>query len=138
MSRNAQPDNDAGFLVRSEERLQLGTEWVAAERIVVRRRVVTETETVTLTVDVQREELIFEQAAIAELPIQTTPLPYVSPLVLTLHEQVPVVTLTTRPYEQVTVSVVQVGQEQHVDVTLDREQFELRTRDDTGAHRRVL
>ena len=136
MSTTAQPDNGAGFLLRSEERLQLDTEWVAAERIVVRRRVVTET--VTLTVDVQREELVFEQAAIAELPIQTTPLPYVPPLVLTLHEQVPVVTLTTRPYEQVTVSVVQVGREQNVDVTLDREQFELQTRDDTGAHRRVL
>ena len=132
------PADDSGtdFVVRSEERLQLDSEWVAFERVRVRRRIVTET--VTVTVDVRREELVFEQAPIEDLPIQTSPLPYVAPIVMTLREEVPVVTLTTRPYEQVTVSVAQVTGQQEIAVDLDREEIELQTHDASGGRRRHL
>jgi uncharacterized protein (TIGR02271 family) len=109
-------------LLRSEQRLDIGSEWVGYERVRARRRIVSET--VQMTVTVRREELVFDTvpmpASVVDLPIE-----YVPPLAITLHEEVPVITLATRPYERVTVSVVQVAGEQVVTAVLEGERVDL-------------
>jgi uncharacterized protein (TIGR02271 family) len=113
-------DTSEVSMIRSEQQLRVGTEWVDAERVVVRRRIVSHV--VQLDVTVRREELVFEQIPlhdpISELPIDPAP-----PLVVVLHEEAPVVSLTTRPYERVTVSVMQVQDEQVIKTKLDREEI---------------
>ena len=109
-------------MLLSEQRLRAGSEWVAVARVGIRRRIVTET--VQLTVTVCREELVFNQEPLSQ-PIVDPPIGQVRPFVAVLREEVPVVTLMTRPYEQVTVSVVQVAGERTVTAALDSDQVEL-------------
>jgi uncharacterized protein (TIGR02271 family) len=115
--------NDAtADTVLSEERLLVGTKWVPRERLSVRRRVVTETRQVTVTV--RREELLIDRAPLVDEPAVAAPsLP--SPLVVVLREEVPVVEMQVRPYERVTVGVERIRSEEVVGGVLGREQAEL-------------
>ncbi|MDQ1633755.1 MAG: hypothetical protein QOJ32_564 [Frankiaceae bacterium] len=106
----------------SEERLLVGTKWVPRERLSVRRRVVTETRQVTVTV--RREELLIDRAPVVdEAAVAAPSLP--SPLVVVLREEVPVVEMQVRPYERVTVGVERISSEEVVGGVLGREQAEL-------------
>ncbi len=117
-----------GAVVRSQERLLVSREWVAVERVRIRRRLVTEELLVPVTI--RREELVIEQEPAAE-PLRALPggawPPSRAPLVITLHEEVPVVTLASRPYEQVTLTVEVVGREQDVTVELAGERVVIET-----------
>lgn len=110
-------------VVRSEEQLRLRPEWIVTERLVARRRIVTET--VQLTARIRREELVFDEFPVSE-PLTTGTAPEATaPLVLVLLEELPVLTVVTRPYESVTISVVKVAGEQQVAATLNSERIEI-------------
>lgn len=112
-------------LVLHEERLRVGDAvGTAAERVVVRRRIVSEVRQVPVTVsrevlEVTREPLVGASAADDGG----------APLTIVLSEQVPVVELRTRPYERVTVSVERTEAVEQVSATLAREQVDVATED---------
>lgn len=96
----------------SQEVLHVGTEWAEAGQIRLRRRIVTETRTVE--VSVRREELEIDVLDVEErrgVLIGTAKDGRVSdepqsrrPLVIVLQEEVPEVSVQLRPYERVTVT----------------------------------
>ena len=109
-------------LVLYEERPQVTTTREPVERVLLRRVVTTETRQVN--VEVRREELVIERLPITDhAPANTKPVAR-APLVILLSEEVPVVSLLTRPYEQVTVHVETIADQAQVSVTLAREQGE--------------
>jgi uncharacterized protein (TIGR02271 family) len=121
--------NDAtASSVLSEQRLLVATEWVPRERLNVRRRVVTETRQIEVTV--RREELLIDHAPIGDEPATAGAASSASagspaPLVVVLREEVPVVGLQVRPYERVTIGVERVRSDALVEGELAREQAEL-------------
>ena len=116
---SAEQDRPAVEVVLHEERLRVGTQRVPVERVVVRRRVITEVRHVEITV--RREEL-----EVVHLPLdgvqEAAPdgAPR-GPLIILLSEEVPVVSLHTRPYERVTVRVDTFSDDQVVTETVSRE-----------------
>lgn len=108
--------------VLHEQRLLVDTEWVPRERLSVRRRVITETRQVTVTV--RREELLIDRVPVDGEPAVADP-PDPMPLVVVLHEEVPVVELQVRPYERVTVGTERVRQQDVVEAVVGREQVGL-------------
>jgi stress response protein YsnF len=104
-----------------QERAEFDVERIAS-RAVVRRRVVEQVE--TLEVTVRREVLEIEHAPVdgAGAPAPGAPR---SPLVVVLSEEVPVVHLEVRPYEQVTLDVRTVTSEQEVSATVGTEHAEV-------------
>jgi uncharacterized protein (TIGR02271 family) len=96
----------------SREVVNIDTEWAESGRLRFRRRIVTETRTVEVTV--RREELEIEELHVTDRngalvgsakdgPTTDAPAP-AEPLVIVLQEEVPEVSLRLRPYEQVTVT----------------------------------
>jgi uncharacterized protein (TIGR02271 family) len=110
-------------VVRSEEQLLVGTRWVARERVTIRRRIVSETR--QLTVTVRREELVVDRTPLAGAEDDARRAVPQMPLVVVLHEEVPVVELHTRPYEQVTVTVDRIAGSETVTAALASERFGL-------------
>ncbi|WP_127783585.1 DUF2382 domain-containing protein [Rhodococcus sp. X156] len=124
---------------RAEEELDVRVRRVPVERVRVRRRVVTETRQVS--VDVRREELVLEHLPVAQTPDDQVPDAQTpdqaaegaafgeerEPVVLVLHEEVPVVQLATRPYERVTVRVERVDGAHTISADLAREVVEVHT-----------
>ncbi len=123
MSKDA-PGAASAELTLHEDQLQVETERVSTHRVVLRRRIVTEVRQVEVTV--RREELEVERRPLPGQP-DTATAASSEPIVIVLSEEVPVVQLRTRPYEQVTVSVSTVAGKQDIAVTLDREEAEIRT-----------
>lgn len=133
-TRTANPE-----VVLHQQRLVSGTRRVASERVVVRRRVVTETRQVQVTV--RRELLEVERIPLPDTDSDSTrglgtglggtpPAggdgPGAAPwLVVVLREEVPVVQVLTRPYEQVTVSVHTVSGTQELTATVQAEHAEV-------------
>jgi uncharacterized protein (TIGR02271 family) len=121
--------NDAtASSVLSEQRLLVGTEWVPRERLNVRRRVVTETRQIEVTV--RREELLIDRTPLHDEPAtaeagSSAAAGSSAPLVVVLREEVPVVGLQVRPYERVTIGVERVRTHELVEGELAREQAEL-------------
>lgn len=119
------PDSgaDGVELVRSEERLHLRTARVPVERVRLIRRIVTETRTVQ--VQVRREELHVDRTPIAggESAPPADSRTAGRDLVLLLSEEVPVVTMTTRPVERVHVRIETATGSQSVIAALRREQI---------------
>ena len=106
----ARDGDDATTL--SQEVLHVGTEWAEAGQIRLRRRIVTETRTVE--VSVRREELVVDVLDVDERRgalvgtardgrVSDEPDPR-RPLVIVLQEEVPEVSVRLRPYERVTVT----------------------------------
>jgi stress response protein YsnF len=89
-------------MTRSEEELAVDTVWRPAERVWVRRRVVEEE--VTVTVTVRREELEIERepASRFDRPRRDAGEP-AEPLVMVLHEERPIVGVEVVPTEVVRV-----------------------------------
>ena len=109
-------------VVLHEERLSVQLARTAVERVVLRRRIVTEV--VQVDVTVRREVLDVQTVpATGQEAARSGPLP--GPLVIVLSEEVPVVSLGTRPYEQVVVHVDTLDGQQEVSAALSREQVEL-------------
>lgn len=114
-------------IVRSEERLGVHLVRSAVETVRVSRRIVTET--VQVPVTIRREELSITRTPVGgSQSVQGLPVA-VEDLVLVLHEEVPVVSLTVRPIERVTIGVDVVAGEQLVSADLRREQVQVDTSD---------
>lgn len=115
-------DRTAAEVVLHEERLRVQTRQVPVERVVLRRRVVTEVRRVEVTV--RREELEVHRAPVeGTSAVRAGDAPRTTTIVLS--EEVPVVQVQTRPYERVTVSVETVAGEQRVSGEVSREQVEI-------------
>lgn len=116
--------DDHAEVVRSEERLHVGTLSVPVERVRVRKVVVTEERTVTVTV--RREELRVEREPIAPGDIDQEQLagPDQDPRVveMVLHEERVVVEREVVPVERVRVVVDRVTTQQPVEATLSHEE----------------
>lgn len=110
-------------VVLHEERLRVQTRQVPVERVVLRRRIVTEVRQVEVTV--RREELEVDRGPLAGTDAGHLPAEGSRTTTIVLREEVPVVQLQTRPYEQVTVTVDQVQGQREVTAELGREQVEL-------------
>lgn len=95
-----------------------------AVRAVVRRRITTQTR--SIEVQVQREVLEVEYLPATQgLTPSRSSSP--APIVMVLSEEVPVVQLVTRPYEQVTVDVHTVTGQQSVTTTVAGERADITT-----------
>ena len=112
-------------VVLHEEHLQVTTNRVATERLLLRKVVVTETRQVEVTV--RREELQIQRlpadGTATHQPVGTP----AQPLVIVLSQEVPVVQLLTRPYERVTVHVDTVTDHQQITQTLSHERADIST-----------
>ena len=117
------PQSAAAEVVLHQEQLRVGTRRVPTEKVLVRRRVVTEVRQVEVTV--RREELEVHRVPLdghEQSPVGGPP----EPLVILLSEEVPVVQLQTRPYERVTVHVDSITEQVEVTEHLAREEVDVR------------
>ena len=103
-------------VIRSEEQLRVGTTWQAVERVRLARRIVTEVR--QIEVEVRREELVVQRESMADPRdgyVPEAPEPETGDdIVMVLSEEVPMITMGTRPYERVRVRVQQVTEERPV------------------------
>lgn len=136
--------SDDAATTLSHEVLHVDTEWAEAGQIRLRRRIVTETRTVE--VSVRREELVVDVLDVDERRgaligtardgrVSDEPDPQ-RPLVIVLQEEVPEVSVRLRPYERVTVTT-SIGQRtgrvtgglRHEEVQLDTSAADLTPRE---------
>ena len=103
-------------VIRSEEQLRVGTTWQAVERVRLARRIVTEVR--QIEVEVRREELVVQRESMADPRdgyVPEAPEPVTGEdIVMVLAEEVPLITMGTRPYERVRVRVQRVTEERAV------------------------
>ncbi len=127
------PPNPAVEIELREQQLQVDTVRVPVERVVLRRRIVTEVQQVQVTV--RREELEIIREPLSGQPTGAPGAPP-PPLLIVLSSEVPVVQLQRRPYEQVTAQVRRIEGQQQINETVSKEQAELTTTgssDDPGS-----
>ena len=120
------PHPSAAEVVLHQEEVRVGTQRVPTEKVLVRKRVVTEVRQIEVTV--RREELEVYRVPLdghEQSPVGGPP----EPLVILLSEEVPVVQLQTRPYERVTVHVDTVTEQIEVTADLAREEVDVRSLD---------
>lgn len=111
-------------LLRSEERLRVGRETVATERVRLRKRVVSED--VTQNVTVRREELVVEHEPVEDdAAVDAHEHGTHEELEIVLHEERVEVRTVVVPVERVRVRVVRVAGERTVTEILRREQIDL-------------
>lgn len=116
--------DEPASVVRSEERLLVGRETRATERVTLRKRVVSED--VTRTVTVRREELVVERTPIDDAGLVEGHEPTThDELDLVLHEERVEVRTVVVPVERVRVRVVRVDGERTVTEVLRREQIDV-------------
>ncbi len=118
------PPNPAVEIELREQQLQVDTVRVAVERVVLRRRIVTEVQQVQVTV--RREELEIVREPLFGQPTGA-PGAAQPPLLIVLSREVPVVQLQRHPYEQVTARITNVEGQQQINETVSKEQAELTT-----------
>lgn len=114
-------------MIRSEERLRTSTVRRPATRVRLRKRIVTETR--TITVQVSREEFVQEQESITgpggdqsgQLLGESDALD----IEFVLHEQRPVVSMETVAVERVRVRTRTITEDQTITDTVRKEQIEL-------------
>jgi len=97
---------DATSVLRSEQQLRIDRQPVATERV--------------------REELVIDREPLAEAPVEAVR-PPPEPLVVVLHEEVPVVDIRTRPYQEATITVELVTTEQPLTTELQHEHIQVET-----------
>jgi uncharacterized protein (TIGR02271 family) len=111
-------------VIRSEEELHLSSAWRPVERVRVRKRVVTEERTVTLTL--RREELVVEREPVTDgAAVPGREPPAQAPIVLTLSEEQAVITTRVVPVELVRVVVDRVTEQHELETTLRSEQIQV-------------
>jgi uncharacterized protein (TIGR02271 family) len=110
-------------LIRSEEELRRSSAWRPVERLRVRKRVVSEERTVTVTL--RREELVVERSPVADGVAVPGEPPVPEPLVLTLSEEQAVITTRVVPVERVRVVVDRIPEDHELSTTLRAERVEV-------------
>ncbi len=118
------PPDPAVEIELREQQLQVDTVRVPVERVVLRRRIVTEVQQIQVTV--RREELEITREPLSGQPTGA-PGGAPPPLLIVLSREVPVVQLQRHPYEQVTVQVKRVEGQQQINEAVSKEQVELTT-----------
>jgi stress response protein YsnF len=128
-------------VVLTAEQADVGIEWVVSGRARLRRRIVSETRSIEVVV--RREELVIETVDTTtqedgQVLVGTSsdgpsvqdvgPVPE---LVIVLNEEVPQVTMTTRPYERVSVQVELGSTQATVTTPVRREEAVVETADGT-------
>jgi len=116
------PPDPAVEVELREQQLQVDKVRVPVERVVLRRRIVTEVQ--QIQVSVRREELEIIREPLSGQPTGV-PRAAQPPLLIVLSREVPVVQLQRHPYEQVTVQVTSVEGRQQINETVSKEQVEL-------------
>jgi len=124
MSHPDSGGQDGPSVLRSEQQLRIDRQLVATERVRIRKRIVSETR--HLEVTVRREELVIDREPLTEAPVEAVR-PAPEPLVVVLYEEVPVVDIRARPYQEATVTVELVTTEQPVSTELQREHIQVET-----------
>ena len=94
-------------------------------RAVVRRRIVSETRRIEVTVS--REVLEVEYVPVSDEERAAPPGPPPEPIVMVLSEEVPVVTTVARPYERVVVEVANIEESQDVTARVGQERVDITT-----------
>lgn len=113
----------AAEVVLHQERLRVDLHRAETERIVFRKRIVTEVRQIEVTV--RREELVVEHSAPTGRDAASPGTAPGLPLLIVLTEEVPTVQLSTRPYERITAEVHTVIEQQDVSALLSRELAEV-------------
>ncbi|QHC68872.1 DUF2382 domain-containing protein (plasmid) [Rathayibacter sp. VKM Ac-2759] len=115
-------------VVRSEERLDVTTVWTPTERLRVRKVIVTEERTITVTL--RREELVIEREALETLPDgadlgsqESAP----EPITLVLHAEEPVLTTRVIPVERVHVMIDRIVAMQSATEEVRKERVDIQT-----------
>jgi uncharacterized protein (TIGR02271 family) len=126
---------DSSDLILSREIVDVSTRWIVSGRIRMRRRIVTETATVQVTL--RREELEIEYqnidqrrgvlTGIAKDGPSSEPPQLEAPVVIVLQQELPEVGVRLEPYEMVTISTGLVHQTERVTTDLRHEQIQLST-----------
>lgn len=111
------PDRTSGLatsaeVIRSEERLRVGTTRYPVERVRLTRRIVTEVRQVQ--VEVRREELVVLREPVAEARAAAGERAGDGEVVVVLSEEVPMITMGVRPYERVRARVSLITEQQSV------------------------
>lgn len=118
---DAKPSPDPHVTLH-EERLEVRTVRTPVERLLLRRRIVTEVRQIEVTV---RREVLEIDRHPTDGASSTSGDTSRNPLVIVLSEEVPVVSLETRPYERVQVTVDTVTAEQRVEESLAQERVDI-------------
>lgn len=115
-------DDPEATVVLHEERLLVGTEVHATERVRLERYIVTEQR--TITVDVRREEVRLTREPLVDGPALSvdSPVPTREPIVVVLRQEQVVVSKRIVPVERVTLTVHTVTEDRPVDAALRREE----------------
>jgi len=124
MSHPDSGGQDGPSVLRSEQQLRIDRQLVATERVRIRKRIVSETR--HLEVTVRREELVIDREPLTEAPVEAVR-PAPEPLDIVLHEEVPVVDIRARPYQEATVTVELVTTEQPVSTEPQHEHIQVET-----------
>ncbi|MDQ6657999.1 MAG: YsnF/AvaK domain-containing protein [Actinomycetota bacterium] len=121
----ATDDSTAAVMTRSEEHLHITTERVATSRVRLRKRIVTQMQ--TITVPVSREELVIEQEPIIDADGARHPLPNADEqsVEIILHAERPVITMETVAVERISVNITTVTEDQTITEPVGKEQIEL-------------
>jgi hypothetical protein len=115
------PRDDVVTVIRSEERLNASTIARPVQRAVLRKVIVTEERTITVTLRHEEFRLDYE-------PIEAgsaAPVPIPMPLDLVLHEEQLTMTTTAVPTERIRIAVQQVVEEQVVTGAVRLERVDL-------------
>ncbi|TDW67911.1 uncharacterized protein (TIGR02271 family) [Curtobacterium sp. PhB25] len=114
-------------VVRRDERLVIGTERHAIERVRLERVIVTEQR--TITVDVSHEEIRLVREPIGDaVPVSTGTTGTVhEPIVVVLREEQITVSTAVVPVERVTLTTHTVTEEHRVEAELRREEIDIVT-----------
>lgn len=114
-------------VVLHEEDLHVGTRTRVSRKVRFRKVLVSEERTITVTV--RHEELRVDDVPITDAD---DGIEYIAAIdraaderIITLHAEVPVVTLETRPIEDVHVSVIRVSGQQDIQGTVRKEHLDL-------------
>lgn len=123
-------DSSDGYLTRSEERLDVAVQRVPTERVRLHKQVVTEQETVTVTI--RREELRIERVPVSaeEAARMGSGEPAGDAVTeIVLYEERPVVTTVRRPVERIRLTREAITEEQTVTGDVRKERIEMDGRD---------
>ncbi|QHF21170.1 DUF2382 domain-containing protein [Rathayibacter sp. VKM Ac-2762] len=116
-------------VIRAEEHLDVTTVWTPTERLRVRKVVVTEERTITVTL--RHEELVIERELLDHEPFDgaedPTPGAAPEPIALVLHAEEPVVTTRAVPVERVHVMIDRIIAMRSATETLRKERVDVRT-----------